>query len=51
MVAGAVEVLQAVGFAEGECSPGAGGADCFVLKRSDPGLLWLACSVLQDSLA
>jgi hypothetical protein len=51
MVAGAVEVLQAVGFAEGECAPGAGGGDCFVLKRSDPGLLWLACSVLQDSLA
>jgi hypothetical protein len=48
---GAVEVLQAVGFAEGECAPGAGGGDCFVLKRSDPGLLWLACSVLQDSLA
>jgi hypothetical protein len=43
---GAVEILQAVGFADGE-----GGNDCFVLKRSDPGLLWLACSVLQDSLA
>ncbi|KAG0555120.1 hypothetical protein KC19_12G146000 [Ceratodon purpureus] len=46
---GAVEVLQAVGFADGE--PGGGANDCLILKRSDPGLLWLACSVLQDSLA
>jgi len=46
--AGAVEFLQMAGFAEGK---GAGGSDCFVLKTSDPGLLWLALSVLQPFLA
>jgi hypothetical protein len=49
--AGAVEFLRAVGFSEGEPAPGAGGSDCFVLKTSDPGLLWLALSVLQPLVA
>jgi hypothetical protein len=48
---GAVEFLRAVGFSEGEPAPGAGGSDCFVLKTSDPGLLWLALSVLQPLVA
>jgi len=46
--AGAVEFLRAVGFSEGE---GADGSDCFVLKTSDPGLLWLGLSVLQPVVA
>lgn len=44
----ALEVLRAVGFSEDSASNETGIAEtCIVLKRNDPGLLWLARSSLE----
>jgi hypothetical protein len=46
--AAALEVLRAVGFSEDNASNEIGITEtCLVLKRNDPGLLWLARSSLE----
>lgn len=48
----AMEVLTLVGFCEDVISDEIGRAETFlVLKRNDPGLLWLAKSSLELSIA
>lgn len=48
----AIEILQMVGFIEDVCLDETGKAEtCLVLKRNDPGLLWLAKSSLEARVA
>jgi len=48
----AMEVLELIGFCEDVVSDEIGRAETYlVLKRNDPGLLWLAKSSLEVSLA
>jgi hypothetical protein len=44
--AAALEVLHTAGFREDTS-----GSDTMVLQRDDPGLLWLTCSLVEESLA
>lgn len=47
-----MEVLELIGFCEDVISDEVGHAETYlVLKRNDPGLLWLAKSSLEVSLA
>ncbi|EOA16232.1 hypothetical protein CARUB_v10004374mg [Capsella rubella] len=48
--AAAVEILSVVGFVEEMLSEGAGAQEPYlVLKRNDPGLLWIAKSMIEES--
>eukprot|EP00249_Psilotum_nudum_P015587 c25413_g1_i1 orf=416-2413(-) len=47
---GALEVLHAAGFSEGP-SVETGENDCLILHRNDPGILWLARTSLETSMA
>ena len=48
----AMEVLELIGFCEDVVSDEIGRAETYlVLKRNDPGLLWLAKSSLEVSMA
>jgi hypothetical protein len=51
-VAAALEILSLVGFREDVIYDNLGKEDAYlVLKRNDPGLLWLAKSTLESSRA
>ena len=47
--AAAVEILSVVGFGEEIVSEGTGAQELYlVLKRNDPGLLWIAKSMIES---
>lgn len=49
LLAAAIEILQIVGFIEDVVLSETGKTEtCLVLKRNDPGLLWLAKSSLEE---
>lgn len=52
MVAAAMDILSVIGFSEDAVIDYTGRMETYlVLKRNDPGLLWLAKSSLETSIA
>lgn len=51
-ISAAVEILSLIGFSEDVLFADTGKAEaCLVLKRNDPGLLWLAKSSIETCMA